>query len=391
MADPSKTPRRATPLESPRRNPATSLVTWALALFFLVLIDAAITRTDILWGPTAFENSGGLRMVFPQTYQVLRKIYRPEGSFDSRVALLGNSRLALSIEPSGVERAIARLDAERSVGVSNLAIFGAYVGDTAVLARHLGALDPELVVLTLGGAELSRSVVNPNGTGPNSLLKIGWTDGVVPAAGFGERLDRWARTVWPLYRFREFAREAILDSVLGRPDPGPPPKNFETRLDLFRHLYGERAENVYALHQKFLTDRTLSNFVDFVNLTNPGHLKRQFEREKTRVDVSEDWEAVIALDEMLGELTAAHDKVVVLLMPENPLLDLDTQERYHHPNQNEQAAQVSIKLAKKHGVPVIDGRRWLPVDCFLDFHHPLFEPQLFEDRLSKELLNALDT
>ncbi len=30
-----------------------------MALLFLILIDAGLTRTSVLWAPTAFENSGG--------------------------------------------------------------------------------------------------------------------------------------------------------------------------------------------------------------------------------------------------------------------------------------------------------------------------------------------
>jgi hypothetical protein len=139
-------------------SPATSLVTWGLALVFLIGIDAAITRTSILWGPTAFENSSGLRTVFPQTYQVLRKIYAPRGDPDARVVLLGNSRLALSTEgDAGIGRAVARQAPTTEIDVANLAIFGAYIGDMAILSRHLGALEPDLVVLTLGGMELSRT------------------------------------------------------------------------------------------------------------------------------------------------------------------------------------------------------------------------------------------
>ena len=65
-------------------HPARSPVTWALAFVLLVGIDAAITRTSLLWGPTAFENSGGIRLVFPQTYQVLRKIYHAERDAEER-------------------------------------------------------------------------------------------------------------------------------------------------------------------------------------------------------------------------------------------------------------------------------------------------------------------
>ena len=265
------------------------------------------------------------------------------------------------------------------------------MGDTAFLARHLGALDPDLIVITLGGSDLSRDAVNPLGVGPASLLKIGWTDGPIQETGISARLDRWAKTIWPLYRFREFAREAILDSVLRRPDVGPPPPTFETRIDLFRHLYKDRADEVAAAHEHFLADQTLENFTRFIEITNPGHLHRQIDRVKKKVTITESSESALVLDELLTDLKANHKRVMVLLMPENPIFALDLEEKYHFRDQNEQAANVVLALAAKHGVKAIDGRRWLPVDVFLDFHHPLFEPQHFERLLAKELLDALDS
>ena len=116
-------------------NPRSSLLTWGLALVFLVAIDAGITRTSVLWGPTAFENAGGLRTVFPQTYQAARKIYAPERQAEVRVALLGNSRIVLSAKEKGVERALAERDPTLDVEVSNLGVFGSFIGDTAMLGE----------------------------------------------------------------------------------------------------------------------------------------------------------------------------------------------------------------------------------------------------------------
>ena len=108
------------------------------------------------------------------------------------------------------------------------------------------SMAPSVVVLAIGAPDLIRQPSHPEGEGPMDLLRIGWRDGPIPAGSFRERVDRWLRTVWPLYRFREFTREAILDRVLGRPDPGPPPQDFTTRAALFAQLYGERAEAVQA-------------------------------------------------------------------------------------------------------------------------------------------------
>ena len=157
-----------------KTHPAASPITWILAFCFLVAIDAAITRTSLLWGPTAFENSGGVRTVFPQTYQVMRKIYAPARDAQYRVAVLGNSRIAMALHEDGLERALAESAPGLDVAVSNLGIFGSFIGDTRVLSRHLDVLHPSLVVLAIGGPDLIREPLNLAGATP--FLQIGWRD-----------------------------------------------------------------------------------------------------------------------------------------------------------------------------------------------------------------------
>ena len=372
-------------------NPATSLVTWALALVFLVAIDASITRTSILWGPTAFENSGGIRTVFPQTYQALRQIYHPERDAAKRVVLLGNSRLSLAVRGDGLQSKLNELASDSDIDVSNLAIFGSYTGDTAALVRHLDVLDPTLVVIALGGPELARTPTNPDAAGPASLLKIGWQAGPSAAKSVGDQLDRWPRTVWPLYRFREFTREALLDRILGRPDPGPPPSEFASELDLFRHLYGDRAPVVAAARESFLEARSLASFTDFVTTVGPDHLARQRKRVRDTLPITSATPSVLVLDEMLADLAADGRNTLVLIFPENPIMDLDEKNELHRPAIMAQGADLIYKLGARNGVRVVDGRRWLPAECFLDFHHPIFDMSRFEDQLAAEILDALDS
>ena len=373
-----------------RFDPATSLLTWGLALVFLMLIDAGITRTSLLWGPTAFENSGGIRTVFPQTYQALRKIYYPEREANERVVLLGNSRLSLAVRGDGLQNQIDSRAKGRDIQVSNLAIFGAYTGDTAALIRHLDVLEPELVVITLGGPELLRVPTNPDAAGPASLLKIGWRDGPVPTRSLGDRLDRWLRTIWPLYRFREFTQAALLDLILDRPDPGPAPIHFKSEMDLFRQLYGERAPEVAAARGRFLRERDLASFSDYVETVGPQHLERQRRRVRNAQPILDSTPSVEVLDKMLGSLASQGRKTLLLIFPENPILDLDIRNELHRPAILEAGAEIMHKLGARHGVRVIDGRRWLPAESYLDFDHPIFDMHLFEEKMAREILDALD-
>ena len=370
-------------------HPALSPVTWLLAVVFLFAIDAAVTRTSLLWGPTAFEHSGGVRLTFPQTYEVARKIYAPERRADVRVALLGNSRAVLALKEHPLERAIDRLRPGLDVAVSNLGIFGSFMGETEMLARHLPALDPSLVVLTVGAPDLLREPVHPPGEGPMELLRIGFRDGPIPARSVGERLDRWLRTVWPLYRFREFVREALLDRILQRQDPGAPPDEFASREELFRQLYGERAGAVGEAFAAWQRDRGLGAYAHYLETASPGHLARGRERARSREPLTRETPSVVVFDALVGELARSGRATLVLLMPENPILAQDTAGEYHRPGLSDAGARLVEEIGAAHGVPVVDARDWLPPESFLDFDHPIFELDALDRSLAKEIVRAL--
>ena len=371
-------------------HPARSPVTWALAFVLLVGIDAAITRTSLLWGPTAFENSGGIRLVFPQTYQVLRKIYHAERDAEVRVALLGNSRVVLGVKEAPLERAIHEIRPDLDVAVSNLGIFGSFIGDTQMLVRHLDPLDPSVVVLAVGAVDLMRAPTRPEGEGALSLLRVGWTDGPVGQATLGERLDRWARSVWRLYRFREFVREALLDRVLGREDPGAPPEEFPSREALFAHLYGERASAVAGAFRRWQREGGLDAYARYLETASAGHLARGKQRAKSRAPLTRETPSVVVLDALLRDLAEAGRPAFVLLMPENPILAEDVDGEFHRPGLADRAAGFVAELAAHHGIPVLDARARLPTEAFLDFDHPVWDLGDLERPLAQEIVDAVE-
>lgn len=372
------------------RHPARSPLTWILALLLVMAFDAVITRTSLLWGPTAFENASGVRVVFPQTYKVARKIYAPEGDPDLRVALLGNSRVELALKEHRLERSLRELRPDLDIEVSNLGIYGAFMAETEMLARHLDVLDPSLVVLTIGAPDLIRESTREPGQGPMELLRIGFRPPADGRSGLGETLDRWLRTVWPLYRFREFVREALLDRLLRRPDPGPQPLDFDSHAALFAHLYGERAGVVQAAFERWQREGGLEAYTAYLETVSPGHLARGMKRARDRTPLTRQTHGVRILDELVGRLAASGRPTILFLMPENPILALDTQGVYHRVGLSDRAAGLARDIARAHGVDFVDARSWLPADRFLDFDHAIFGLDELEDRLAREILHVLE-
>src|SRR5262245_18059821 len=214
----------------------SDLRTWGLAIVFLALLDAGITRTALLWGPTSFENTRELTLLaFAQTYQAARGIYAPPLA-PRRVAVLGNSRVYVAARPALVEAALG--PAARDLAVENLGIFGAGAGDQEVLSRHLPYLDPALVVLTLDPGDLLDTAALPLEGGPARLLDIGFAVGPIPPPDEGVRVERLARTLRRLFRFRAFTRAVIADRVSPDPTAAPFPDRFADANAVFTYMDG---------------------------------------------------------------------------------------------------------------------------------------------------------
>ena len=368
---------------------ATSPLTWTLAICFVLLIDAAITRTPILWGKRgASWVAGGIERIYIwQTYDVARKLYHPRPAAPVRVAILGNSRVWFPARDAIVKRELHRLDPGLDVRVDNLAIFGAHIGDLEIISRHLAALRPTLVVVTLGTADLVETswgkLVNPTG----ELLDIGWADGPLPPQSQADRVDRWARTLWPLYRFRRFARAAIADRLMPVPGDRDVPDQFESRRAYFDFLNGPaRGAKASASYDAWRADGSLAGFARYL-----GGQEKRFgltEPVPPPETLTLDSLGVRMLDTLLQRLAAGPWATVVLLMPENPLLADDTEGLYHRPGFSDRAAGVIREVAARHDVPVVDGRSWMPADAFVDFVHIFPDASGFQTPLAQEIVHA---
>jgi hypothetical protein len=373
-----------------RRNVAGSPSTWIAALFFVVLIDAAITRTRVLWAPTGFENTRDMgQIVFAHTYQAARRIYAPENAPPIRVAFLGNSRIWLPAREAYLRRELDRVAPALDIRLDNLAIFGALVGDVEVLSRHLERLDPTLVVLAIGASDLVPRPAAPLNNLASRLMRIGWSDGPAPPSGVAERVDRWGRTLWPLYRFREFARAALGERVHPGADAGPFPDRFETTRGLFDYMHGEKGADVERAYRAWRAEPSLERFVKYLEVGSGGYLRFVQGYVGEGVQPTADGPALRVFESLLRRLADGPWTTLLLLMPENPLLGEDVGGRYHVPGFSEEAAVMVRDIAARCGVPVIDARSWMPADAFIDFDHLMPDLGGFQVPLVREIVHAV--
>lgn len=373
---------------------SASWLTWALAVGLVALIGRGITHTRVLWGETTFEHTRDItRVAFAQTYQAARAIYAPRAP--APVVLLGNSRIWLGAPAPVVNAALAK---RRPGGptVVNLGIFGAGLGDLEALSRHVGYVHPSLAVLTLGTSDLLGSTSTPFAGVPARLLRIGWDGQPLGDATVAERLDRWLRTLWPLYRFREFARAAIDDRVVPATDVAPlsrrlssPDFHFVSTRDFFDTVYDERGGVLEAAHEHWRARPTLASFVAYVETLNPSHLELVRQRTRESDSIDPEGPGLRLLHATLARL-AAGGSTIVVLMPENPILSEDAKEEFHHAGYSDEAAAEILAATRAHGVPLVDARTWMPAQAFLDFDHLLPDLSGFQDRLVQEIVHVLD-
>jgi len=367
------------------RQAAARPVTWMLGLAFLVLLDAAVTRTRVLWGPTAFEHTGDIRqMTMAQTYIAARAAYAPSARAAESVVLLGNSRIWLGARPADLDAALAR----RVAGVppvENIGIFGAGAGDLEMLSRHLVRRRARVVVVTVGTDDLVEAPGLRLAGIPEELLRIGTEPSPAVREELAGRLDRWGRTVWPLWRFRELTRAVLADRL--RPDPTArpfPDKVTDTRM-LFEIMHGAAAGRVEAAYQRWRREPSLARFLEYLAEPGPAYLDTIARRNAGARAPAPGAPGARAFERLLARLAEAGWRTVVVVMPENPVLAEDTDHRWHDPARAEAAFALIAAAAARHDVPLVDARRWLGAEAFLDFDHPLPGLGGFHEPLAEEV------
>ncbi len=368
---------------------AGSARTWGLTLVFVLIIGAAITRTPVLW-ETSFGRLRPTASVFAQTYQMMRALYVGERGDELRIALLGNSRLMLAARGPSVQRELSAAQPGLHVRVEQMSVFGGGPVLLELASRHLHHLEPGLVVLAINGSDLRIPAAEQMEHPAYRLLNIGWADPPVPPESWSLRVDRWLRTVWRLWRFREFSRRALEERILRPEAPGLAPKRFTTTRSILAFARGEeRADEIEAAYRRWQDEPTLERFVAYLEIGHRQHLQERMRRAKLGPDPANLERNLALLNATLARFKRSDWPTLVLLMAENPLLELDGKGRYHRLGSSDEEARLIHEVAVRYGVRFVDARRWMPAEAFVDFEHLWQDLAGFERPLAREIANVL--
>jgi hypothetical protein len=224
------------------------------------------------------------------------------------------------------------------------------------------------------------------------FLNVGWRDGPNGDSSLSERLERWARTVWPLFRFRELARAALVDRVREggfAVEDSTPPGDLATPRAYFDFVHGPRGAQVDAKYRAWRADRTFASYLAFMTARDPEYLRGVRDRVRNYIPLDEESPTRRSLDALLGRIAGGHFRSTIVLMPENPVLELDRQGLYHDAELEDRAVATLLREAERFGIPVVDGRRWKPAEDFSDFDHLMIGVAGFETLLAREIARAL--
>ncbi len=364
-------------------------ITWVLALVMAVALGEVVVRSA-LWPVTTFEDTREISMVvFGQTYRAARKIYASGCMGRRSVVLLGDSRMQFAAREAPLRAALHELDPSRDYCVLNLSIFGAAIGDLEVIERHVERMDPALIVLAIDEANLQTTALNGLRNVPAALLSTGWADGPIPATGFAERVDRWVRTAWPLYRFREFIRAAIIDRF--RPDESshPWPPRFRSKAEFFRYAHGPRAEPVIEAYRKWQQRGDLEGFIEFLEVDRSSYVDWVRSRSATPPTNPDGAMALVVLEDLLDRMNRHSLRSMVLVPPRNPLLASDLTGEFFDRQRADETITTIQNASADRRVPLVDARGSMPAQAFFDFDHLIPDLPQFEKLLAAEMIDVL--
>ena len=115
----------------------------------------------------------------------------------------------------------------------------------------------------------------------------------------------------------------------------------------------------------------------------------QFDAPPATAPLTLESPGVAVLDRMLARMAAGPWQTIIVLMPENPLLDLDRDGHYRRGfGFSDRAAPIIEAVAARHGLRVVDGRRWMPAEAFMDFVHLFPDVSGFQVPLAAEIVRA---
>lgn len=349
--------------------------TWTKVALGLVVIDLALFRWGLFWAavPTVRGDN-------PTTWGLLYTAVRHLEYDRPAVApayLIGSSVLFLGVSDERVNAALEARDLP--VRATMLTTFGASATDLAMLAATALEHHPWLVLYGAATRDFAKDAPLDSPTS-RVLLDYSIDLPAAPAAGAEERLARWLRRWWKLYRYRIFVRSRLEDlwhAIVRRtaapvlpPPPAPAPGEPELPPEAYERFHFARITPAgWAAWLHWKETRRWDDFVGWMHASGNQALTA-YATQRLDTYGPDDNPQAASLEWMLERVRAGGARAVVVLFPENPAFRDPAAHEYYDPALSAAWAARLAAEAARAGARFVDLRDALPAEDFHDFIHP---------------------
>ena len=348
------------------------------ALLLLIALDVVIARVNVfglLLPPT--QPTGFFTSVNYQLTAAVSALYGGPAA-PRPVLFVGNSQLDTLIHPlRKMNAALIAAGAPAGTRTISMCVFGTAPTDDEVLTRDLSAVHPGVVVFGISGPDVGTTLERARDMPVTANLDVGWRDGLVPPIDLDARLDRWVRTVWRLYRYRRLLRDLVVPSDEPRTEPDLSEER--TMAEVFASAMGaEPARKALALRPGFERAGSFADALPYLEALRgveyvPGLRERWRTLRPQPLQIE-------ALRRAASHVRDAGGRPVWVLLPENPLLELDPEVGSSVRQRSDEVTARLRAAASADAVPLVDLRRLLPPSGFSDLNHafPLSPAEVME-------------
>lgn len=346
---------------------------WAKVVLVLIALDGALFGTGFIWTLTGSAGDA--------TRRVAQTIGRHSPGEPAAVAV-GSSLVGRSLSELWVN---GLLD-EKGVHSRfyNLGLDGLVAQEASLVAHYARRVKPWLVLYGVNYRDLMPAPAHGPGPGirryfVDSTVNL---DALAPTS-FDDRVRRFVRTHWSLYRYRRNLRsvagafwdelaastpasaEAASEAADLAPDaPREAPTEAQQDRWLAEHTLTDEQKKAWA---RFHQTGQFSDYEAYLR-TRGQILDVYRQRQETEFDLDAN-PAVEALEWMLAEARANGTRVVLIYMPENPMFRDPAAAEYFDQLRSDQVLLLLTSLAEQYGARFENWRFVLGPSDFLDMIH----------------------
>lgn len=346
---------------------------WLKVALLLILVEVLLFRTDWFWSlrpefaePTRSENDNW-KFVFETAGAI-----EAGGRDKDTVVVIGSSVLRYGLDPELVN---AELD-KRGVPVHVLPFIslGSSDNDTARVAWQARRLRPWMVIYAAALRHFYKHGI------VDSAVKRTFYDSSVelplwPREGLEAEASAFLKTHWQLYRYRYFARRALLTWLRHARDLLSPAHATAapstTQLPAEAHwIFGFQITPAsWDAWQRWRQTRQFEDYIAWIDARG-GHLALNLYKSQNLASTGPAGNPhAEALSWMLARLEDLHQRAAIVYFPENPVFFDPAAKSYYDSSLSQAYIDLFAGEARKHGDLFVNWRAALPAEDFYDMIH----------------------